>query len=81
MSMRDEVESTIKALKLNHSRIFEVKDQRSNMWISFKELNIHSFWIMEIFIGQIWEMIFNNIYQLEKRNQNGYNQKKATWAK
>jgi hypothetical protein len=30
MSMRDEVESTIKALKLNHSRIFEVskiKDQ------------------------------------------------------
>lgn len=36
---------------------------------------------MEIFIGQIWEMVFNNIYQVEKRNQNGYNQKKATWAK
>lgn len=82
MSMRDVVESTIKALKLNHSRIFEVsKIKESNMWISLQELNIHSFWIMEIFIGQIWEMVFNNIYQLEKRNQNGYNQKKATWAK
>lgn len=82
MSMRDEVESTIKALKLDRSRIFEVsKIKESNMWISFKELNIHSFWIMEIFIGQIWEMVFNNIYQLEKRNQSGYNQKKATWSK
>lgn len=85
MSMRDKVESTIKALKLDRSRIIEVSKIK---YVDIIQRIEHTF-VLDY--GDIhWSNMGNGFQQhlscmwillLEKRNQNGYNQKKATWAK